>query len=134
MKSIILSFIVAIIFGIGLGISGMIDPKNVIGFLDIFGNWKPALMLVMGFGILAATPFFIITKKRGTPIFENNLPNLPSVIDKKLIIGSAIFGIGWGIAGICPGPALVDFLQFPKEIGLFLIAMVIGRKITNIKV
>lgn len=134
MKSIILSFILAIIFGIGLGISGMIDPKNVIGFLDIFGNWKPALMLVMGFGILAAMPLFFITKKRGTPIFENSLPNLPSLIDKKLIIGSAIFGIGWGIAGICPGPALVDFFQFPKEIGLFLIAMVIGGKIANFKV
>lgn len=133
-KSGIISFILSLLFGLGLGISGMTNPQNVIGFLDIFGNWKPALIFVMGAGILFAIPFFYIAKKRDKSIFGENFPNIPTIIDTKLIIGSIAFGIGWGIAGICPGPALVIATHFPKEIGLFLIAMIIGGKIADIKV
>ncbi len=133
-KSGVISFILSLLFGLGLGISGMTNPQNVIGFLDVFGNWKPALILVMGAGILFAIPFFLIAKKRDKAIWGENFPNIPNIIDAKLIIGSIAFGIGWGIAGICPGPALVISTHFPKEIGLFLIAMIIGGKIADIKV
>lgn len=133
-KSGIISFILSLLFGLGLGISGMTNPQNVIGFLDIFGNWKPALIFVMGAGILFAIPFFYISKKRNKSILGENFPNIPTIIDTKLIIGSITFGIGWGIAGICPGPALVIATHFPKEICLFLVSMIIGGKIADIKV
>lgn len=132
-KSNIISFLLALLFGFGLGISGMVNPQNVLGFLDVFGNWKPALIFVMGAGILVATPFFIFAKKRENAILGDKFPNIPTIIDRKLIIGSIIFGIGWGIAGICPGPALVIASHFPIQIGLFLIAMIIGGKLADIK-
>lgn len=124
-------YLLAIIFGFGLSISSMINPAVVIGFLDIFGNWQPALMFVMGFGVLLAVPFFYFAKKRDVPIFRGEYPSLPNKIDKKLIIGAAIFGIGWGLGGICPGPLLVNIGIAPLKILPFLIAMLIGGWISE---
>lgn len=126
LKSTILSFLLSLIFGFGLGISGMTNPKNVLGFLDVFGNWKPALIFVMGAGILIATPIFMFAKTKSKPILQNDFPILPEKIDFNLIFGAIIFGIGWGIAGICPGPAIVILPKFPIEILVFIGAMIIG--------
>ena len=126
LKSTILSFLLSLIFGFGLGISGMTNPKNVLGFLDVFGNWKPALIFVMGAGILIATPIFMFAKTKSKPILQNDFPILPEKIDFNLIFGAIIFGIGWGIAGICPGPAIVILPKFPIEILVFIGSMIIG--------
>ncbi|MEK7660716.1 MAG: DUF6691 family protein [Pseudomonadota bacterium] len=127
----IFSFIIALIFGLGLALSGMTSRENVIGFLDFFGNWKPALALVMGFGILAAAGFFHFSKQFTKPINGSAFPILPTKIDAKLIIGAAIFGIGWGIGGICPGPAIVLLAIAPSKIVLFIVAMAIGGLLTD---
>jgi uncharacterized protein len=130
--SIVTSFFVAVLFGFGLCFGGMINPLNVIGFLDLFGKWNPMLVFVMGFGILAALPFFLIAKRKGAPIWGNKFPNIPTKIDAKLIIGAAIFGIGWGMIGICPGPALVILAIIPQKAIIFIVAMTLGAKIIDL--
>lgn len=120
------AFVLAVVFGIGLSISGMLNPANVIGFLDIFGNWKPALALVMASGIGVALPFFIVSKNRKAPILDKAFHNPPQKFDTRIIVGSAIFGIGWGLVGICPGPALVLTLANPAAILPFIIPMFAG--------
>lgn len=127
----IFSFVIALIFGFGLALSGMTNRENVIGFLDFFGNWKPALALVMGFGILAAIGFFQYSKRLVGPINGGEFPTLPTKIDAKLIVGAAIFGIGWGIGGICPGPAVVLLALAPSKMILFIAAMVCGGFLTD---
>ncbi len=126
------AFVLAIVFGLGLAISGMLNPANVIGFLDIFGAWKPALALVMASGIGVALPFFLLAKKRKAPILDTAFHNPPQKFDNKILIGSAIFGIGWGLVGICPGPALVLTLAKPLEILPFIIPMFAGLFIGEI--
>lgn len=125
-NTILISFLLSLIFGLGLGISGMTNPQNVLGFLDIFGNPKPALILVMGFGILIATPIFMYAKTKAKPVLQDDFPNLPNKIDFNLIFGAIIFGIGWGIAGLCPGPSIVILPKFPIEIIIFIASMVMG--------
>ena len=123
----IIAFLSAFLFGIGLGISGMTDPSKVIGFLDILGDWRPALALVMGGAIFAHTISYYFIKKRPSPFLDVQF-YLPTNkhIDKKLVIGSALFGIGWGLAGYCPGPAVVSFVTFDKTVLTFLAAMFLG--------
>ena len=115
------------IFGIGLILSGMTDPDKVKGFLDWTGAWNPALALVMGGAVLVALPFYAIASRRKRPItaaaFET--PGT-TAIDRKLIVGAALFGIGWGLTGICPGPGLVILGLGIWPIGLFLGAMMLG--------
>lgn len=102
------SAIFGVIFGLGLLISGMLDPANVIGFLDVAGDWDPRLAFVMGGAIAAAAPAFVLARRRGRTLLNEPL-TLPSRwnIDRRLVIGAAIFGLGWGLAGICPGPSVV---------------------------
>jgi uncharacterized membrane protein YedE/YeeE len=125
--NIIFSWLVGLIFGIGLIISGMTNPKKVIGFLDLAGVWDPSLAFVMIGGIVIASIGFFAARKRSLSML--GLPiRIPTQrqIDRPLIIGSLIFGIGWGIAGICPGPALVLVgAGFTQGI-VFVIAMIIG--------
>ncbi len=114
------------IFSFGLVISGMTNPDKVIGFLDIFGDWDYSLAFVMGgavcFNLLS---FWPILKEK--PLFseEFHLP-LKKAIDKKLVAGSALFGIGWGLVGICPGPAIVNLVMFSGSSVLFVISMLVG--------
>lgn len=123
----LMSFLSAFLFALGLGLSGMTDPENVIGFLNIFGDWKPALILVMG-GAIAfhASTYYLITK-RSSPLFDKRFV-LPTKkhIDTKLIVGSIIFGSGWGIGGYCPGPALVSLVTMRTEALIFVFSMFIG--------
>ena len=117
----ILYFISGSIFGIGLIVSGMSNPQKVLSFLDIFGNWDPSLMFVMIGAISITAIYFILIKNKSTKLS----------IDKKLIIGSLIFGIGWGLVGICPGPAIVVLGSANIKGIIFVIALLIGMFLQN---
>jgi len=120
-------FIVGLLFGLGLLLSGMTDPSKVLGFLDLFGHWDPSLLLVMGGAIAVGFFAFTLAKKRTTSFFGNAL-NLPTStqIDKRLIFGALLFGIGWGITGFCPGPGLVSMAAGQTEGAIFVLAMMAG--------
>jgi uncharacterized membrane protein YedE/YeeE len=120
-------FFVGLIFGIGLILAGMTDPGKVIGFLDLFGAWDPSLALVMGGAIFVGLFAFALAKKRTISLL-GGVMHLPKSndIDKRLIIGSLIFGAGWGLAGFCPGPALVSLGAGEPKAAVFVIAMTLG--------
>lgn len=113
------------LFGSGLAVSGMTDPARVIGFLDLFGAWDPALLFVMG-GAVGVYGLGMLLLRR----FGSQCPKLPSAssspIDRRLVIGAAIFGVGWGLGGFCPGPALANLGALRAEALLFVPAMTIG--------
>ena len=103
----IVSLFCGIIFGIGLVISEMINPAKVLGFLNIFYEWDPSLAFVMIGALIISTPFFHLFKKKDKPLFSSNFLISNAIeIDKKLIVGSVLFGAGWGLIGLCPGPAI----------------------------
>ena len=124
------AFISGLIFSIGLSISGMIDPNVVLGFLDIFGKWNPALLFVMGGAVMINlfTFNFIIKKGQGFDGCELDVPS-NKIVDKKLVIGSALFGVGWGIFGVCPGPALANLFLLNGKMIIFFISMISGMLI-----
>ena len=123
-----LSFLTGLLFAIGLGISGMLDPLKVRGFLDITGDWDPALIFVMVGGIGFHMIFYqLLIKKRRAPVFEMEF----KVPDRKdiswpLISGSALFGTGWGLSGLCPGPVVVSMASLDQNLALFALAMLAG--------
>jgi uncharacterized membrane protein YedE/YeeE len=124
---IIISFLAGLIFGIGLIISGMADPAKVLSFLDVAGLWNPSLIVVMAGAIGVGFFAFLWAKSRKTTLLGGEM-KLPSAtkIDRRLIIGAVMFGIGWGIAGFCPGPALVGLgMGLPKAL-IFVAAMLAG--------
>ena len=127
------SLISGIIFGFGLTISGMVNPAKVLGFLNIFDAWDPSLMFVMIGAILIFSPLYFIFKRKSRPIFAKIFV-IPSKknIDKNLIIGASMFGAGWGLVGLCPGPAIsaVSFLN--TNIYLFVLFMFVGFYIGNL--
>lgn len=126
MKSLI-SFIVGVLFALGLGISGMTQAQVVRGFLDIFGNWNPALLGVMIGAISVHSLLYYFIRKRSTPLLDSHFHVPKKVnIDKKLLVGAAIFGIGWGWAGICPGPGIVSATSGNGGILLFVLSMIGG--------
>jgi uncharacterized membrane protein YedE/YeeE len=122
-----------LIFGLGLCLSGMIDPGKVLGFLDLAGNWDPSLALVMGGAVTVAFFAFRFAAQRSRS-FANQPFEIPKTrtIDAKLIAGSLIFGIGWGLAGLCPGPAIVNIGFFDGRALLFVLAMVAGIKLSDV--
>lgn len=125
----LISLLSGIIFSVGLVISGMINPAKVKGFLDIFGNWDFALVFVMGGAVIFNVfAYFFIFK--GKPFLESQF-FLPTKIhvDKKLVIGTAIFGIGWGLTGICPGPGIVNLVNLNLNSVLFVGSMIVGMLI-----
>ena len=120
-------FLSGLLFGLGLTVSGMINPAKVIGFLDLAGDWDPSLALVMATALLVSLPGFRLILKREQPLFAAKffLPE-KSDIDSPLVGGAALFGIGWGLAGFCPGPALAAAASLNSSVLLFLAAMVGG--------
>nr|WP_229260580.1 DUF6691 family protein [Duganella alba] len=123
----IISFLAGLIFGIGLIISGMANPAKVLAFLDLAGNWDPSLIFVMAGAVGVGFFAFLWARSRKTTLLGGAM-KLPVVtrIDRRLIIGAVMFGIGWGLAGFCPGPALVGLgMGVPKAI-LFVLAMLAG--------
>ena len=129
-----ISLISGIIFAAGLGISGMTNPENVINFLDITGNWDPSLMFVMvGAIFVHFIAYRIKNKSMKKPLLDTKfyLPTKTD-IDLRLISGSAIFGLGWGIAGFCPAPAVSSITSFNEQITVFLISLFIGMKVYSL--
>jgi len=125
-------FLFGLLFGFGLILSGMTDPARVIGFLDVTGRWDPTLAFVMGGAVLTALPFFALARKRGRALSGATLDQPASgKPDRALLIGSAIFGVGWGLTGICPGPALVSFGLSPWPTIAFLVPMTAGLLLTG---
>ncbi|SFL88973.1 YeeE/YedE family protein [Rugamonas rubra] len=124
---IVSALLAGLVFGWGLIVSGMANPAKVLGFLDLAGDWDPSLMLVMGGAIGVGVLAFALARRRSRSWLgaEMKLPTAQT-IDRRLLVGSGLFGIGWGIAGICPGPALVGAgMGLPKML-LFVGAMVAG--------
>ncbi len=126
-KNIFISFATGFLFALGLGVSQMMNPYKVLSFLDITRDWDPSLLFVMLSAVFINIIFFRLILGRATPLFSEkfSLP-LKKNVDMKLILGSALFGIGWGLGGLCPGPAIANFFTFNKDILLFLLFMVIG--------
>ncbi len=126
----IFEFFIGLLFGLGLILSGMSNPGKVLGFLDLAGNWDPSLAFVMGGAILVGLVAFQVARKRSKTFLGGAL-KLPSRtdIDKRLVLGSLAFGVGWGLAGFCPGPALVSLGSGQIKGVIFVIAMVAGMGI-----
>ena len=121
------ALIAGLVFGLGLMLSGMGNPAKVQNFLDVFGHWDPSLGLVMGGAIAVGLVAFTWAKKRKTAVLGEPM-QLPTatVIDRQLLTGAALFGIGWGLAGFCPGPAVMNLSTGAGEVLLFVAAMLVG--------
>lgn len=124
---IIVAYIIGIVFGLGISISGMANPAKVLNFFDVVGTWDPSLIFVMGGAVVVTFLGYRFVLKRPMPLFDRQflLPG-SNVIDLKLLGGSAVFGIGWGIAGFCPGGALPALGTGRIEVVLFTVALVAG--------
>ena len=127
MRALVSSLVAGFVFGLGLWISGMANPKKVLGFLDIAGDWDASLMLVMGGAVAVTLVLFRLIAKRQRPLIEEKF-ELPTRrdIDLPLVAGAAIFGIGWGTAGYCPGPAITALSTLTTESIVFVFAMLVG--------
>ena len=135
MMQLIAALAAGLLFGAGLLLAGMTNPAKVINFLDITGQWDPSLIFVMGGGaVVAALAFWRV---KGMPHSLLGVPfSLPTRndIDRPLVLGSALFGIGWGIGGYCPGPALAGLVLGYSETGLFVVAMLAGMVLQHLTV
>ena len=122
--------LIGALFGAGLALSGMLNPSKVAGFLDLFGTWDPSLAFVMGGGVVSNFIGYRIVMRRPGPVFASGAAGfrIPAnnAIDSKLVVGSALFGIGWGLGGLCPGPAISSLLLAPGDAVLFVLMMLAG--------
>ena len=119
------AFGAGLLFGVGLWLSGMANPRKVLDFLDISGDWDPSLLLVMGGAVLVTAAFF-------RPILKRKPMDFVKAIDLPLVAGAAIFGVGWGIGGYCPGPAVTALSNLTLEPVIFVAAMVAGGLLAKI--
>lgn len=124
---ILTSLLLGILFGTGLIVSGMVLPSKVLGFLDLAGAWDPSLGLVMAGAVLAAAGVFVFARRRKQSLlgFQIQWPNTHG-IDRPLVLGGLLFGVGWGIAGLCPGPAIVNLGTGQAKAVVFFLAMLAG--------
>lgn len=122
-----------VIFGAGLALGGMTNPARVRGFLDLFGDWDPTLAFVMGGAVLVMAVAWLVQRRLARPLFAEGFA-LPQTQDltPRLIGGSALFGIGWGIAGLCPGPGFAAFAIEPLSAAIFVAAMLAGMAIVRL--
>jgi uncharacterized membrane protein YedE/YeeE len=120
-------FLVGLLFGLGLCLSGMNDPRKVLAFLDLGGAWDPSLAFVMGGAVAVAVVAFRVAVRRGASLAGKPI-ELPTAkaINARLIGGSAIFGVGWGLVGLCPGPAIANLGFLDRRAALFVLCMIIG--------
>jgi len=125
---LLVTLFAGVLFGVGLALSGMLDPARVLGFLDLAsGHWDPSLLFVLGGALAVALPGVQLQRRLSRPLLDEHF-QLPqtTVIDGRLLLGAAVFGLGWGLAGFCPGPALAGLgLGIPKVYG-FVVAMSLG--------
>jgi uncharacterized membrane protein YedE/YeeE len=132
-KRIVHAVVAGALFGLGLAVSGMTDPDKVLNFLDIAGTWDPSLALVMGAALAVAVPGFAWLRRRGRTLDGHALPPPPgTTIDRRLLAGSALFGVGWGLAGYCPGPALANLAHGTLEAVVFVVAMLAGSQLVRL--
>ena len=133
MKRGIYALVAGLLFGLGLAVSGMTDPDKVLNFLDISGHWDPSLALVMAAALAVSIPGFAWARRRQRSFNGEPLPPLPpQSISTRLMLGSALFGIGWGIAGYCPGPALANLARGSGEALLLVMAMLAGSQLARL--
>jgi len=127
MKEIIFALIAGLLFGLGLVIGGMTDPMKVLAFLDVFGLWDPSLLFVMAGGIIVTFIGYHLQLNRSKMLMveQCHVPT-KTALDRKLISGAALFGIGWGLVGLCPGPAFTALYTVPEQGIVFVVAMLIG--------
>lgn len=127
MKIIMIALMAGVIFGVGLALSGMVDPNKVINFLDVTGHWDPSLMFVLGGGVITTTLAYQFIFAQGKPLFDDDF-HLPTLlkIDAKLLLGAVLFGIGWGLIGYCPGPAVASLGFRPGEPLIVVVSMLAG--------
>jgi hypothetical protein len=116
---VISAFGAGLLFGIGLWLSGMANPRKVLDFLDVAGNWDPSLLLVMGGAV-------VVTLAAFRPLLKKHNLEFKSSVDAPLVLGAALFGIGWGIGGYCPGPALTALSNLSADVFIFVSAMIAG--------
>ena len=129
---ILFYIIVGLIFGAGLTVSGMVDPNKVLNFFDLFGTWDPSLAFVMAGGLAVNIVGYQVAKRMKKPILDMAFPtDIPTKIDRDLILGSALFGIGWGIAGFCPGPAIVALGALNIYPFVFVFAVLVGMALVR---
>jgi uncharacterized membrane protein YedE/YeeE len=126
-KAAVAAGVAGLVFALGLGLAGMTDPANVQGFLDITGDWKPALAFVMGGAIAVHGASRLLVLRRRAPVLEPAF-SLPAAaaVDGRLLAGSALFGVGWGLSGYCPGPAFTALASGTVDAVTFVAAMVVG--------
>lgn len=130
MRSVFAALLVGAVFGAGLVLSDMVNPARVQAFLDVTGQWDPTLMFVMGAALLPSALAYLIRRKLTRPVLadrfvvpENAAP------DRRLLTGAALFGIGWGLAGLCPGPAVASLVLAPQSAAIFVVAMLAGMAV-----
>lgn len=132
MPRLFISFFAGLLFGAGLLISDMANPFRVIGFLDVTGTWDPTLLFVMGGAVIVAAPLFAWSARRSFSWSGDRLPERPRLeISPALIVGSSLFGLGWGLIGYCPGPALVAMATGTPAAVLFVTTMAMGAMLAN---
>jgi uncharacterized protein len=121
------------LFGMGLTVSGMTDPQRVRGFLDVFGDWDPTLAFVMGGAVLVMAVAWRVQARMAKPVFGEKF-SLPdrSDLDPRLLTGAAVFGMGWGVAGLCPGPAVASLALSPVHAIPFVVAMLTGMLLQKV--
>jgi uncharacterized membrane protein YedE/YeeE len=127
MAKTVSAFTVGLLFGIGLLVSGMANPAKVLAFLDVTGRWDPSLAFVMAGAVAVSAAGYRVARRRGRPVLAPRL-EIPTRrdLDPRLIAGAAVFGLGWGLAGLCPGPALTLLTVAPAQAVTFVVAMVVG--------
>lgn len=124
------AFATGLLFGAGLTISEMVNPEKILSFLDVFGAWNPALIFVMLGALLVTIPGFQLLQRHDQPFFalRNLLPD-KTLVDKKLLTGAVLFGIGWGMVGLCPGPALTALVTLNPDVFVFVAAVIAGMSV-----
>ncbi|AOG00375.1 sulfur transport family protein [Blastomonas sp. RAC04] len=130
MKQTAIALAAGLIFGAGLAVSGMADPQRVQAFLDLFGAWDPTLAFVMGGAMIPMAIAWAVQRRMAAPVAASRF-DLPGTnkIDPRLAIGALIFGAGWGIGGLCPGPAIADLAIAPAPAAMFIAAMLAGMAV-----
>lgn len=124
---VVASLVCGFVFGLGLLVSGMVQPAKVLRFLDVFGAWDPSLAVVMAVALLVSNIGFAIAKRRRQPLLSpQSLWPANADIDRRLVVGSALFGVGWGAVGLCPGPALENLATLSPRVIAFVVAMSAG--------
>jgi uncharacterized protein len=132
MQRTLAAFACGLIFGFGLLISGMMQPAKVLAFLDIFGAWDPSLAVVMAAALAVSVAGYALARKRVQPLFDTrSFWPTATAIDRPLVAGAVLFGIGWGMVGLCPGPALENLATLSPQVIVFVIAMALGMLAQN---